>query len=250
MRLVNLSLVAGAALALASAANAGVYAFNMQVEWNGVVWNSDDYPDAYQIIPGATPEQATVVGTYSQAEWGIEFTLDFNGDEDGSARSGAPRLVTANIVVTNTTAAAQDFMVTTILPVAAKGPQTLIRGAHRGSVSDNTALGDGAILSTNTLGSPFYEALVDGNVVRTLRDGPQSFVAPANGTESVPSSNFGSPALELSGAVNTTIGIRNRFNLTPDDSTTMNSTFLVTVPTPGAVALVGVAGLAGLRRRR
>lgn len=250
MRLVNLSLVAGAALALATAANAGVYAFNMQVEWNGVVWDTDDYPDAYQVIPGSTPGQATIIGEWVQAEWGITFTLDFDDSDSDGSRSGAPRLVTSNIVVTNTTAAAQDFMVTTILPVPAKGPATLIRGFNSGSVGDNSLSQNGATLTTNTIGSPLYEALMDGVAVRSLRDAFQSFSAPGGGTGVIPTTSFGSPVFEFGGAVNASIGIRNRFNLTPDDSTTMNSTFLVAVPTPGAIALIGVAGLAGLRRRR
>jgi len=252
MRLTNLCIASGLALGLAAVANAGVYAFNMRVECLGQVWDSDAYPDAYQTIPGERPGHLMVVGEWTQPEWGISFTLEFDNQvpNDGGERSGAPRLVTANIVVTNTTAAAQDFTVTTILPVPSKGPTTLIRGFHSGSVGDNSFAQDGATLTTDTGGNPLYEAMMDGATVRTLRNAFQSFTAPGGGTTTIPTTSFGSPIFEFGGAVNTSIGIRNRFNLTPDDSTTMNSTFLVAIPTPGAMALVGVAGLAGLRRRR
>lgn len=250
MRLTNVIAVAGTALALATAANAGVYAFNLQVEWAGQVWDTDAYPDAYQVIPGERPGQVTVVGTWVQDEWGVNFTLEFDDQEEAGARSGAPRLVTSNIVLTNTTSTSQDFTVTTILPVPAKGPATLIRGANSGSVGDNSFAQDGATIQTATTGAPFYTALMDGSPVRTLRDGPQSFSAPGGGTATVPTTNFGIPAFEFGPAVNTSIGIRNQFNLTRDDSITMNSTFLVAIPTPGAAVLLGMSGLVAIRRRR
>ncbi|HVZ94145.1 MAG TPA: hypothetical protein VG797_06515 [Phycisphaerales bacterium] len=251
MSQLKLSLVAGIALGIASAANAGLYSFNLRVDWAGEAWDSDSYPDAYEVIPGSSAGEATVHGIWSQAEWGIEFWLGFD-DGNGDERSGGPRLVTANLVLTNTTAAAQDFSVTTLLFLGGpKGPANQMRGFHSGSVGDNSIAQDGATLTNNLAGDPLYTALMDGASVQTLRDNPQLFTAAGGSTNTIPTTSFGSPAFIMGPAANASIGIINRFRLSPDDSTTQQSTFLINpVPTPGAISLIGLAGIAGLRRRR
>jgi MYXO-CTERM domain-containing protein len=65
--------------------------------------------------------------------------------------------------------------------------------------------------------------------------GPDSFGTP------IPSQPYG--------AINSTMAIRYEFSLTAGDSVSLAGSF-VAVPGPGAVALLGVAGLVSRRRRR
>jgi MYXO-CTERM domain-containing protein len=62
----------------------------------------------------------------------------------------------------------------------------------------------------------------------------------------------GSPVFDVGSAVANEIELRITFTLTPGDHASFNSTFLVLpgpIPAPGALALMGLAGLVASRRR-
>jgi hypothetical protein len=99
------------------------------------------------------------------------------------------------------------------------------------------------------MGQPGYAGTIDGGNQLLLLD-PLSLSAPPGGTNSKTEWN-GLYATIPGPAVDDTIGIVHKFNLTGLDNATFNSTFNV-VPEPGTFALLasGLGGLALFRRRR
>lgn len=224
--------------------------FDLSVEFGGNTWNISDNPEAIQdIIP--TEDGIQVIGAWSvSGMWAADWTITLEGtmaDDDeasrGSGRGVGFAFVSNSFNLTNMSGSAQDFVVSISQMDMPINP-TSISGSNSGNTGDGDGVG-GSTLQTST-GLPFYEALIDGTPVRTLFDDPTTVTAPQGQTNSYGPGNFSN---EASIALTTSIGIRNYFNLTPGDNAGMTSTFLV-VPTPGAGALLAIAGLGVIRRRR
>jgi hypothetical protein len=172
-----------------------------------------------------------------------DFHWDVTADPDP--------LVTSALAITNTTAFTQTFTSIITIPVTpAVTPSSLIRGSIGGSVSDANSSG-AATLSTAS-GTALYTALIDGSPVQTLYADPYSVnVVLPDDTSSVPSTNFGIPVFLPGPAALTSIGIQIKFTLTPGDSASFTSVFRVEpVPEPAGLALVGIAAVGMLVRRR
>lgn len=239
-------------LAAAGAAQAG-YTNNLdlRIEFRDQVWVMSQHPGDWQT-------EVTADGDFRL--WGAStYFLDGNGSSitaayelvlsSGSPERGFPvSSVTSNFTITNSFGVANPFTVLTTVPITIPFPGTLMRGSHSGSVIDNSANLNGAAVAALPGGS-LYEALLDGATVQTLRNDPFSQVAAGGSTASIATTNFGVPAFVPGPAAAVSLGIRNSFVLTADDSVTSSSTFIIT-PAPGAVALGGLAGLVGIRRRR
>ncbi len=127
---------------------------------------------------------------------------------------------------------------------------SLIGGSIQGGATDNN--GNGVTLSTPA-GAAFYTARIDNADVQSLYLDPQSYSAGSFLSVSVPSLAFGTPIPSQAGpAALTNIGIRLDFLLTPGDSASFTSNFVVQpVPVPAAAWLFGGAlGLLAWMRRR
>jgi hypothetical protein len=140
---------------------------------------------------------------------------------------------------TNLNAMAQNFVFSVVTPVIPPLPTSLYGGSTSVSVGDTGT--DGATLS-NATGQPGYAGTIDG-ANQLLLLNPLSLSAPPGGTNSKTEWN-GLYATIPGPAVNSTIGITHRFNLTGLDNATFNSTFNV-IPEPGTLGLFA-AGLFGL----
>ncbi|MCP4642247.1 MAG: PEP-CTERM sorting domain-containing protein [bacterium] len=179
---------------------------------------------------------------------GAGYDIDWNlaGDIDPVAHLA--------VAVTNNTGAAQDFVVTIVVPVIPIGPTSVTGGSVSGSITDNN--GDGAVL-TGIGGLSLYTSFIDGSPYQTLIDQPFSFVeATPYGSGLVSSASFGNPIPSLPGpAVTNSIAVQLAFNLSAGDTATLNGVFVVepaVVPEPASVALLGfgLAGMAAVRMRR
>jgi len=175
-----------------------------------------------------------------------DLTIDswsINVDEDP--------VVTGTTAVTNNSLSTQTFTLIFTLAVAPVGPASLIGGSISGTVTDNT--GDGATLST-AAADYIYSARIDGLTVATLYGDPSSVIVGAPyGSGNLAAISFGAPIPSQAGPpANSDIGIRLKFMLSPGDSASFTSNFVVTpIPEPSVAVLLGLGlGALGVSRRR
>jgi hypothetical protein len=154
-------------------------------------------------------------------------------------------VVTGTIRVTNLTSISQAFVLSVTLPIAPVAAPRFMSGSTSAQLAaDPNAL---ATLST-TAPSPFYSALADLIVVRTLIPDPASV------STTFPNIGLLGPQVfanePLAAAANSFIGIQLRFTLTPGDTATAIGQFQV-VPEPSSFLLgvCGLTALVGLRRK-
>ena len=147
-----------------------------------------------------------------------------------------------NFVVKNESASAQDYSITLGLIGSAAGPLT-ISGSVGGQFL-NTSFGLGSLTSSG----PLWAALVDGSPARNEFNNTLVFAQPFQ-IVSLGNANFSGvvvPTLAVSD-----ISIRLNFRMSAGSEASFTSTFAFqSVPTPGALALITLAGAVGQRRRR
>ncbi len=154
-------------------------------------------------------------------------------------------VVSGTVAVTNTATTDQQFTLVFTLGISpAITPSSLIGGSIQGGVTDNN--GDGATLKT-VLGSSFYTARIDGTGVQSLYSHNTTVTAGAFLSQNLTNVSFGTPIPSQAGpAALSTIGIVLDFVLSPGDSASFTSNFVVqAVPEPTILAMLGAA-MAGL----
>lgn len=246
-------IVASLVLAAAGSAQAGYSSlFDMQVDFNGQAWVMSQYPNDWSSRVNENGDTVihgqSVCFQDASGNW-MGMTYDLIIGSTDNTRGNPISSISSSFTLTNAFPVTNTFTVTASLPITIPFPTTLMRGSFSGSVIDNSAGQNGATIAA-VAGGSMYEALLDGGTVRTLRNDPFSVSAAGGSTASIPTQNFGVPAFEAGPAAAATIGIRNTFTLTADDSATNSSTFIIQVPAPGFAGVAGLAGLVGLRRRR
>jgi hypothetical protein len=246
IRRTALSMVAASSLSLASFA-ANAVSLQLEVLLNG---------SGGGVFTGVQLGCADVVGTPTANCLGAGAQV--GGSEGISLDSwnlflDEDPVVSGTVAVTNTGLVTQQFTLIFTLPISPAIPGgTVIGGSIQGGVTDNN--GNGATLSTAT-GSAFYTALIDAVAVQTLYTHLSSVTAGSFLSNNLPNVAFGTPIPSQAGpAALSTIGIKLDFLLTPGDSASFTSVFVVQpaiVPVPAAAWLFGSAlGLVGVIRRR
>jgi hypothetical protein len=135
-----------------------------------------------------------------------------------------------------------QFSILISMDVLASNAAFFLNGATNNLVSDGNGV---ATLSTTNAfhpGSALWTYQVDGADFTTLFNAPFTQTAPA-GTSAQNQNGFG----PMTG-VPSSIGIRLDFDLSPGEQVELAGNFTY-IPTPGALALLGLAGIAGRRRR-
>jgi len=147
-----------------------------------------------------------------------------------------------NFVVKNESASAQDYSITIGLIGTAAGPLT-ISGSVGGQFL-NASFGLGSLTSSE----PLWAALFDGSPVRSEFNNTLVFAQPFQ-IVSLGNANFSGIVVPTSAVSN--ISIRLNFRMSAGSEMSFTSTFAFqSVPTPGALALITLAGAVGQRRRR
>lgn len=247
----------GAALAAGafiSAANAGVISENPVIivtagggewEWNINGTPNNDEDDSYN-YEGSRTENA------GNGSWTLDWNINATTADDAGSRGSQTAFLFNNVVLTNNTGMTQDITITTMIPVApAITPSSLMGGSASGTLTTN---GDGGTMGHLNGADPMYRALIDALAVGGLADlhnFDSSVSVVGFGSESTGFEDFGTPIPSAPGpAVLSSIGITLQFTLTPGDSASWTSNFVVNVPAPGAGAVFAFAGIAAIRRRR
>lgn len=236
----RMGILAGISLiAFASSASA--------VEFGLGVWQNGGYL-------GGVDENAlgcTSTGPYTAACTGGGATFGDLTINSWSMNVDEDPVISGITSVTNNSNAIQTFTLIFTLAIAPPiVPSSLMGGSIQGGVTDNN--GDGATLAT-TAGDAFYRAQIDGVNVAALYNDPASVIAGIYLSNNLPASAFGTPIPSQPGPqVLTDIGIRLKFTLTPGDSASFTSNFVVLpIPEPGMAVLLGLGfGLLGIARRR
>ena len=122
-----------------------------------------------------------------------------------------------NFAVTNNAAVTLLFTVSVTLPIVPQLPATLHGGSTGGTLTDSNFNGSATVATSG--GIPYYQGQIDGATVLSIYPDPYSLsVAFPGQTVNVPAQNPGLPGPTLpSGPALSTIGIINRFTLTPGD---------------------------------
>lgn len=199
----------------------------------------------------ANPTGTGTFGVYNFAGSTTGFVTDYhagwNFNATNSVESGPLEFLSGNFTFTNLTGSAQVYDVLVTLATTPDGPSSLVGGSVAGGLT-----GDAGGGSFATIGSaPVWTAFVGATQVGALLSGPFSVLAPAFGSTPIGSGAFGTPIPSQVGpALGTSLSINFQFELGAGDQASFTSVFVLNVvPAPSALALLGLAGFVGRRRR-
>jgi hypothetical protein len=155
--------------------------------------------------------------------------------------------VTNNVVITNTQATTQTFILTVSLPIPAFSYSQIVASSVGVTVTDSN--GDGSVTASSVTPNGIYSGTVNGVTALTLLPDPTTVSCSTPGCSNTASVNF--PSGPAGPGVATAIGITLEFTLSPGDSAGLTSRFEIT-PEPGTVLLLasGLAGLVVVGRKR
>jgi hypothetical protein len=173
------------------------------------------------------------------------WLLSWNFNASNQSNGGLQAFTAGNYVIQNLSAEAITFELTVSLPTALLG-STVYGGSVSGGL---TTTGPGGISSNGQF--PVWSGSTGGLGVASLFNSPFSVLRTEAGSSSLGFESFGNPIPSLPGPdLGSDLSIKLSFVLEANSSASFTSVFVARVPAPGAVALMGLAGLAGLGRRR
>jgi len=238
----NTVLASIAAAATAGSAFASIPAVSVRIEQVGA-GNVTMNPDANPVEGGYTYSGAISL-------WGFQSSFELSSNEKAATGNNA---FGGFFTLRNTTATVQQFiidMTVTNDPFTGNAlaggsvAGVLLGGANGGSLQ---GVGSGAVwqaMINGSSGSTTIASLMSGN--------PFSVSAGANQSVGIAREFFGNnpqiPSLPI-GPLGSSRTIRMQFLLSGGAEVSLSTNFVVQVPAPGAIALLGLSGLVGRRRR-
>lgn len=245
------SLLVAAALSLVSpAAQANpIINYNFSVTGDSSPGVQDNFAFAQAGVATADPQRFSHMGSLVDPVHN-DWAINWNSTSDPDPSVGSALLISGLTIENNMADLGPgtnhlQFVLQLTLPVYASNlPATVVGNA---GMTLNITPGSPGILTTVGNNS-IWNAQINGATVGSLYN--PGFVLGGSSGPATASTNPGQQIapFNFNNPINT-IGIRIVFDLTPGETVTFNDTFQF-IPTPGALALLGLAGLAGGRRRR
>lgn len=208
--------------------------------------NSGMFGKNLQLDPNAIDNG---IGSYVGSAFGMNnlWRLDYNLAATVNGASGSQ---SGSLSLTNLSGATQTYSMILSLPTSVSGDYT---GLFNGSVSAVLITGGPGSMSS-VAGVPLWTASSGGVVAGELFTDPFNATRSGPGATSLGSRSFGgsSPSHPTS-AFGEMLSISLNFTLSAGATASFSSAFAGTgipVPAPGALAVLGMAGLASRRRRR
>jgi hypothetical protein len=232
-----------AAVAAAGSASASIPAVSVRIEQVGAGFTT--------INPSANPVEGGYVYSGNASLWGFESSFDLSSNVKAATGNEA---FAGFFTLRNVTATVQQFIVDLTITNDPSTGNALAGGSVGGVLLGGAAGG----LLQGVGSTPVWQAIINrptGNtVVASLLTGnPFTITSGVNESASIPRQFFGNdpniPSLPI-GPLGTSRTIRMQFLLGSGSQVSMSTSFVVQVPAPGAIALLGVTGLAARRRRR
>ncbi|GAB4107958.1 MAG: hypothetical protein Kow00105_12830 [Phycisphaeraceae bacterium] len=194
------------------------------------------------VIPTENPDQFDLTGQMMMpGMWNLTWDMTIDTDP----------FINGVFGLTNMSGSTQTFVLNVTIPITPVTPSSLIGGSVGGSVTD--ANNDGVATVANAGAAPLFDGQIDGVSVLPIIGSPFAFSAPfQGGTANIPATNVGLPGPTLPGpAALNSIGINHVFTLTPGDTVALTSFFVVEVPQPATLALLGagIMAIVGVKRR-
>jgi hypothetical protein len=171
------------------------------------------------------------------------LSWDFNAS-DSTNNSVVKAFTAGNYVIQNLSANTIAVELTVTLPIALVGS-----ALYGGSVSGGLTTSGPGFISDN--GSPLWSGKTGGNLIDSMFDNPFNVARADAGSSSLGFESFGNPIPSAPGpAIGGDISVTLKFLLGANSSASFTSVLVAAVPTPGALALLGLGGLTAFGRRR
>jgi hypothetical protein len=170
------------------------------------------------------------------------LSWDFNASD--ATNAGTKAFTAGNYVIQNLSANTIAVELTVTLPIALVGS-----ALYGGSVSGGLTTSGPGFISDN--GSPLWSGRTGGNLIDSLFDNPFLVARADAGSSSLGFESFGDPIPSAPGpAIGSDISVTLKFLLGANSSASFTSVLVAAIPTPGALALLGLGGLTAFGRRR
>ncbi len=184
----------------------------------------------------------TVVGASNI--WSLDYNLLAND-------AGATAWNQGGITFRNLTDTVRDFHITLLMPLSSVGG---MEGLYNGSLGGSLITDANGGQFTSLAGLPLYQSSVGGSAIASLHNNPVSITRTTAGASSIGYQAFGGTTPSMPGPeFMTNIVYQLHFSLTGGDTVVFTAALGglgAPIPAPGAFALLGVAAVTGLGRRR
>lgn len=239
----NAVLASVAAAATAGTAFASIPAVAVRIEQVGA--------GNVTMNPAANPVDGGYTYSGAISLWGFQSTFDLSSNSKAASGNNA---FGGFFTLKNTTATVQQF----IIDMTVTNDPSTGNALAGGSVAGVLLGGPNGGLMQGVGNGPVLQAIINrdsgSTVIASLMSGnPFTVSTGANQSGSIAREFFGNnptiPSLPI-GPLGSSRTIRLQFLLNGGSQVSLSTNFVVQVPAPGAVALIGLAGLAGRRRRR
>ena len=222
-----------------SVALAGDDAPVLEVDWTVDGENNGGSLTGEGLGAGIYSYSASTVGDGFEINW--SFTVTDNG------AAGGFEILASTLGFSNLSDQDSSFEIVVTLPVTLDPGLAFYGGGIGGALSGDAG---GGYLG-NLGDSALFNAYVDGEGIASLIESPFELTTDPFGSADLAAEVFGDPIPGLEAqAAQESMSIGLNFMLGAGDSFAVTSNYVALIPAPGALALLGVAGGFGRRRRR